>query len=82
MQTRSWPELGVSPLVCVDAGSLGPEGSMIGYKTKKKRTNKKKTSKRIGGTLCESKPCGGGELLGNTLEKDKIVIFLSIFWSI
>ena len=32
--------------------------------------------------LCESKPCGGGELLGNTLEKDKIVILWSIFWSI
>ena len=36
----------------------------------------------IGEELCESKPCGGGELLGNTLEKDKIVIFWSIFWSI
>ena len=30
-----------SPSFCVDAESLGPEGTMIGYKTKKKRTNKK-----------------------------------------
>ena len=34
-------KLGVAPLVSVDAESLGPEGTKIGYKTKKKKTKKK-----------------------------------------
>ena len=33
-------KLGAAPLVCVDAESLGPEGTMIGYTTKKKERTK------------------------------------------
>ena len=31
---------------CGDAESLGPEGTLIGYKTKRKRTNKKRIKRK------------------------------------
>ena len=39
--THPSTQLGAVPLVGVDAESLGPEGIVIGYKTKKKERTKK-----------------------------------------